>query len=840
MARLLQNTTATEIHVTGTVQGVGFRPHVYKLATAVGLTGWVINTTAGVVIRLEGDAAGIKRFAGELQGSPPPLARIESFSMRDVQPEGFSAFFIHESVPVPGTEISIPPDVGTCPDCLSEYFDGEEASGSHGSAAGKLDEAAEGACLANRRHGYAFTNCVNCGPRFSITKATPYDRKNTSMQVFKMCPDCEREYADPANRRFHAEPNACPVCGPQLILTSPDGEPVSDLQPVSGGQTVSGAKLSGLAVAAKVRALLKEGKILAIKGIGGYHLACDAVSEAAVKLLRERKRRQGKPFALMMRDLETVRAHCELSAEEEGLLTSPARPILLLKRREPGAAAALCEDIAPGLDTLGVMLPYTPLHFGLFDEDISVLVMTSANISGDPLILSEDDAYRELGALADYFVVHKREIVNRADDSVVMLFRGKEYFVRRARGYVPQGVKLPLAVSPTLAIGGDLKSVFAYGKGEKAILSQYFGDLDNLKNLEAYKDGVRFFGEFLRIKPEKIVCDLHPGYFSTAFAEELATQVDVPLIKVQHHKAHFASALADAGIGGAAGIDAGIGGEDKRSGQSGSGDSTGEKVLGVVCDGTGYGDDGSIWGCEFFYGDYAKQERVGSLLPFPQPRGDGIAKYPLHMAAVMLCKLWGDEESVLDALGPEAKEILPFAVAQASSSALSIPSSSCGRLFDAAAALCGFSGKTSYEGEAAMRMEAMANRALTQAGDMPVSSYPYTILQGGQEPFPRLSWDFIGEMAEGVLLGEDPAIMATRFHLTVAEGFFEMIKMLSLRYNTEKVVFSGGTFQNRLLINILKDKLEAAAITPYFHARVPANDGGLALGQVMLAQANEH
>jgi len=757
VGRLLQKDNAVEIHVTGTVQGVGFRPHVYKLAASLGLRGWVINTTAGVTIRLEGTNEAVEQFGQKLRNSPPPLAKIDEFQVREVEPEGFSSFFIHESKHAPDVEISIPPDVGTCPDCLREYSDASD-----------------------RRHGYAFTNCVNCGPRFSITRKAPYDRKHTSMDVFKMCEACSGEYTDPTNRRFHAEPNACPVCGPQIILTTPRREEF-------GGDMET------------VRSLLKDGKVLAIKGIGGYHLACDAQNGSLVRMLRERKRRQGKPFALMCGDLDTVRTYCELSADEERLLTSPSRPIVLLKRK---AQSGLCGDIAPGLDTLGVMLPYTPLHYGLFDDGLAVLVMTSANISGDPLIVTEEDAYKELGELADIFVVHKREIVNRADDSVVMVFNERPYFVRRSRGYVPQSIVLPFEVSPVFAAGGDLKSVFAFARDRKAMPGQFFGDLDNLKNLDAYRDGVRFFSEFLQLGPEKVVCDLHPDYVSAGYAEQYAQELGVPLEKVQHHKAHFASAMVD--------------------------NSLNEKVLGVVCDGTGYGDDGNIWGFEFFYGDYGSIERVGSLMPFAQPRGDNVVKYPEHMAAVLLYLLWKDEEKVLRVL-PGCKEMFPFVKAQASSNTLSIPSSSCGRLFDMAAALCGFTGRITYEGEAPMRMESLANR-VSEA-----QPYSYDILE---DDLILLSWHFIEEMAGDKLKGTDPTVMAARFHHTIAAAITDIIKKLAPRYGADKVVFSGGTFQNRFVLNELAAKLITAGINPYFHSRVPTNDGGIALGQIVLAHSS--
>ncbi|MBS3910059.1 MAG: carbamoyltransferase HypF [Actinobacteria bacterium] len=799
---VLDSIVAVDIGVSGVVQGVGFRPHVYRLAQLLGLRGWVLNTAGGVAIRLEGPEETIERFSQELLGAPPPLASIERYTVARAQPEGFSTFSIQESAADGVTDIAIPPDIGSCDDCLRE-FNSES----------------------DRRYGYAFTNCVNCGPRFSITRAAPYDRRNTSMDAFAMCERCAAEYGDPGNRRFHAEPNACPVCGPKLLLADAQGRSLSEDElslTYSQGRALTEDDLPffedegerrpnhDTRFAARLRALLKKGYLPAIKGIGGYHLCCDAQNAGAVRRMRERKRRETKPFALLFRDLEAVREHCVVSADEEKALTSPARPIVLLRR---GERSALCDEIAPGLDTLGVMLPYTPLQYGLFDDDLSVLVMTSANISGDPLILTEDEAYAELGEIADYFVTHGRAIVNRADDSVVMFFRGSfsadpngdfhagEYFIRRARGYVPRAVPLPRAVRPVLAVGGDLKSVFVYARREKAIPSQYFGDIDNLKNFGAYERGLRFFGEFLDIVPEKIVCDLHPAYVSAAHAERLALELAVPLVKVQHHKAHFASVMADNGLD--------------------------EKVLGVVCDGTGYGDDGSVWGCEVFFGDYEDIERVGSLAPFRQPRGDEVAKNPLQMAAILLYSLWGDEDRVRTVL-PESEAVLPFVKAQAGSANLSIMSSSCGRLFDAAAALCGFSGRVTYEGEAPMRMEALARSA-------PVCRpYAFSIDDG---ELLRLSWSFMGDMAEDKLRGASPAQLAARFHTTFVEALAAMIATLLRRYHAEKVVFSGGTFQNRLVMDILAGRLAERGVEAYFHRRLPANDGCLALGQVMLASA---
>ncbi len=735
-----------EVKIKGTVQGVGFRPHVYRLAAGLGLFGWVINTAAGVTVHLEGHLSQIEAFCRELRANLPPLARIDSWLERPAVPAGYSSFFIQESHAGSDTEISIPPDTGTCPDCLEEYSD-----------------------PADRRYGYEFTNCVNCGPRFSITRAAPYDRANTSMHMFRMCERCLAEYSDPADRRFHAEPNACPVCGPKVEFSS--GTKPED-----------------------IRQALKAGRILAIKGIGGYHLACNALDEKAVLLMRRRKKRETKPFAIMCRDLDEVRRYCYLSAEEEGLLASPAKPIVLLCRREDAPLAA---EIAPGLNTLGVMLPYTPLHYGLFDRELSVLVMTSANISGDPQILTAAEAHSELENLVDGFVEHPRQIVNRADDSVLMRHNGHDYFVRRSRGYVPQRILLPESVPEIFAAGGDLKAVFAFVREKSVVLSQYFGDLENVKNFDAYRQSAEFFRGFLRAEPKIAAADLHPNYFSSSLARDF----NLPLVQIQHHQAHFAACMADNGIT--------------------------EKVLGVVCDGTGYGEDGTVWGCEYFYGDFQRPARVGSLEQFFQSKGDGVQKNPEQMAAMLLYEL-GCREEIIAGLLPGCAEILPLLAPMQRSRMLSVRSSSSGRLFDAAAALCGVSTRSSYEGEAAMRLESLVG------GLRDVKPYYFEIRE---KDMPRLSWDFLALMAEDRAAGLSPREMSERFHRTFADGILAMLTLLKERFPAQKAVFSGGTFQNRVLINYLAEKIPEIGLTPFFHRQVPANDGGLALGQVVLAAA---
>ncbi len=743
------NLNGVEIKIRGTVQGVGFRPHVYRLALDLGLYGWVVNTTVGVTVHLEGQQRQIERFCHELRDNPPPLARIDSWKLYPVCSEGYSTFCIQESLAVSETELSIPPDTGTCPDCLKEYNNPRD-----------------------RRFGYEFTNCVNCGPRFSITRAAPYDRNNTSMANFRMCNHCSAEYNDPADRRFHAEPNACPVCGPTV-----------DFRP-GAAETM----------AEDIRHALKTGQILAVKGIGGYHLACNAEDGKTVDLLRERKRRETKPFAVMCRDLEEVRRHCCLTAEEERLLCSPARPIVLLERRPD---AALPQEIAPGLNTLGVMLPYTPLHYGLFDRDLASLVMTSANISGDPQILTAEEAHSELKDLVDRFVDHPREIVNRVDDSVLMLRQGQEYLIRRSRGYVPQKIILPTGVPEIFAAGGDLKAVFAYSRANSVVLSQYFGDLENVKNFDAYRQGAEFFRGFLQVTPQLAVADLHPNYFSASFARSL----NLPLQQIQHHEAHFASCMADNGVQ--------------------------EKVLGVICDGTGYGVDGTIQGCEFFYGDYSERTRVGSLEQFFQPRGDRVQKNPWQMAAMLLYELGYREEEIVRLFPHHAETISLLANIQ-QSKLFTVKSSSCGRLFDAASALCGVTTQSTYEGEAAIRLESLVGPLRD------VKPYPFAIRESD---LPRLSWSFLESIAADKAAGRPPEEMSTRFHRTFGDGLLQMLALLNQRFPAKKVVFSGGTFQNRVLSNYLAEKTSQLGLDPLFHRQVPTNDGGLALGQIMLAAA---
>jgi len=516
---------ARKIDIKGVVQGVGFRPFVYRLAQKNGIKGWVLNNARGVSIHAEGEGDALKIFIEELTAHPPCQAVIKEQRIEEGVPQGFCDFRIVESEGEGEQEVLISPDLAICPECCREVLE-------------------EG----NRRFGYAFTNCTNCGPRFTIIRGVPYDRPKTTMADFPMCPECAREYHDPLNRRFHAQPNACPVCGPQIKIYDADGRPISG---VSAPELLAG------------------GNILAVKGLGGYHLVCDALNPDAVKRLRKSKKREAKPFAVMAKDLEVVRKYCRISPEEEKILKSPQAPILIL----PRITEALPPDLAPGVNTLGVMLPYTPLHLLLFKEGLELLVMTSGNISSNPLIYQDNLAFSELGDIAGYFLVHNREIYNRCDDSVVKVIDNKVQIFRRARGYVPMPVEIPRQPS-VLACGGDLKSTFCLTKGDKAFLSQHMGDLDNFKNFNEYVLTVQRMKEYLDIRPKAVAVDLHSGYASRRWGLEQ----EMPVIEVQHHHAHLAACLADNGLD--------------------------QEVLGVICDGTGIGTDGHIWGMEFLLGDF--------------------------------------------------------------------------------------------------------------------------------------------------------------------------------------------------------------------------------------------
>jgi hydrogenase maturation protein HypF len=755
------------VTVRGIVQGVGFRPFVYALARRHGLSGTVRNDSEGVRIEVEGAPEELGRFARALEDEPPPLAMVESVFWQPLATLGDIEFRIEESREGLRRQALVSPDVATCDDCLVELLDPTD-----------------------RRYRYPFTNCTNCGPRFTITRSVPYDRATTTMARFEMCPDCQREYDDPSNRRFHAQPNACPVCGPQVRLLDKFGH---ELHAKPGDPILRTARI------------LRGRAIVAIKGLGGYHLACDPFDDKAVRTLRGRKVRQDKPFALMARDLEQVRELCCIGPEEEKLLTSPARPIVLLERREDCDVA---EDVAPRQSTLGVMLAYTPLHHLLMSDAGIPLVMTSGNNSDEPVAYRDEEAFDQIGEIADFFLVHDRPIHMRTDDSVVRVAGGVTYPIRRSRGYAPAPLTMAEGLGQhVLACGGELKNTFCVAKEHHVFFSHHIGDLENYETLTSFREGVEHFCRLFDVRPELVAYDLHPEYLSTKYAREL--EEGLPAVGVQHHHAHVASCLAD----------------NSRPGE--------ERVIGVALDGTGYGTDGAIWGGEFFEGSLDEGfERRGHLEYAPLPGGSAAIRQPWRMALAQLVTLYGEEEAVKLPLAVvrQAGARDTRLVARLVERGLNTPpTSSVGRLFDAVAALAGVPGteRTTYEGQAAVELEL--------AADGPASrGYPFR-LRPENEGWIVETREIIIGVVDDLLAGTSTGEISSRFHRTLAEVVLKGCEQVRDVGGTTAVALSGGTFQNMLLLEQVVGFLEERGFEVYRHRRVPANDGGLALGQVILA-----
>ncbi len=762
------------LFVTGVVQGVGFRPFVYGLATRLGLTGWVCNTSAGVIIEVEGPPEAADEFHTALTHDAPPLARIEQVTAELLRPDGFTRFDIRESQPEPGAFQPISPDICICPDCLRELFD-----------------------PADRRYRYPFINCTNCGPRFTIIKDIPYDRPQTTMAPFEMCPDCAREYHNPLERRFHAQPVACPACGPRVRLEIRDWRLeskslISDLQSLDAITAAQG--------------LLCEGKIVAVKGLGGFHLACDATNEAAVAELRRRKGRVDKPFALMMADIAAVEHYCHVSPEERALLESRERPIVLLWRRE-GVPNSIAPSVAPHQRTAGVMLPYTPLHYLLFAEGggVSVtrpciaLVMTSGNYCEEPIVTRNDDALARLASLADAFLLHDRAIHTRTDDSIVRVFEGRELPIRRSRGYAPFPVKLPFNAPCLLAVGGELKNTFCVTRDQYAFLSHHIGDMENLETLQSFEEGIVHFESLFRIRPQVIAYDLHPDYLTTRYAGTRAEREGIPVVGVQHHHAHIASCLAENGYGG------------KRP------------VIGVAFDGAGYGTDGAIWGGEFLVADYERFERAAYLAYVPLPGGDAATRKPARVALshLLAAGIPLDRDlPPLSALSPTEQRVVERQIATGLNS---LPTSSMGRLFDAVASIIGLRQDVNYEGQAAIELEAVADPAETGA-------YTFELEQDSILPHA-----VIRAMVEDYRVGVHRPIIAARFHNGVANLIRDKCIRLRQQHGLNQVALSGGVFQNVTLLGKTLSLLRSAGFEVFTHRLVPPNDGGIALGQAVIA-----
>ncbi|OXS16891.1 carbamoyltransferase HypF [Zobellella denitrificans] len=756
------------LHITGCVQGVGFRPFVYRLATGLGLVGEVGNIGTGVQIRLAADEPTVAAFCRRLRAECPPHARIERI---DTEPfDWVSAPRVFEVVnsQTKGQGARIPPDLAPCPACLAELNDATD-----------------------RRHGYPFINCTNCGPRYSIVRALPWDRAHTAMADFALCTACDEEYGDPGNRRFHAEPVACAVCGPHLWLQGAEGQHIQG---------------SAATLLAQCATWLKQGRVLALKGIGGFQLACDAGSATAIGLLRERKHRPAKPFAVMMRDLAQVDAWFELNDAEQAQLSSPAAPIVLLPRARlrPRLAGMAADALAPGLAHLGVMVASSPLHWLLLNELDGPLVMTSGNAGGEPICTGNRQALSALAPLADAFLLHDRPIVNRCDDSVLAVVAGRPKLIRRARGFVPEPIPLPAGLNGTvLALGADLKNSCCLAGSGRAVLSAHMGDLASPACLDALGQEVERLPALLGLKPRAIAVDLHADYAATRLGVRLARERGLPLYRVQHHHAHLVSCLVENSHG------------------------PNEPVLGVVLDGLGLGDDGSLWGGEFMLADYAAYHRLGRLRPFPLLGGDQASRQPWRnlLAQRVSFSLWPELQSRCPLLFRDEAETL---LAMAPRFPLT---SSAGRLFDAVAALLGVApAEQSFEGEAAMKLESLAGRAQASA------CYDVRVSREGElwqlDPAPM--WPM---MINALLAGASEAVLAANFHLSLVSGLCRMVQQLQRQARFDVVALSGGVMQNRLLLAALIEALEAMGLMVLTQSRVPSNDGGIALGQAAIALA---
>jgi hydrogenase maturation protein HypF len=753
------------IEVRGIVQGVGFRPFVYNLATRHHLGGFVRNQAGRVVIEVEGDSPSIDSFLAELTEQAPPLAHIEALSWEQQPARGEQQFRIVTSEAGEADTIFISPDVATCPQCIAELFD-----------------------PADRRFGYPFINCTNCGPRLTIVTGAPYDRSRTTMSSFVMCAACEAEYRDPANRRFHAQPSACPVCGPRLTLLDATGVSVPAPNPL---QHFANALLAG--------------QIGAIKGLGGYHLVCDARNAVAVAELRRRKHRDEKPFAVMMPDLATLANLCEVSAAEQELTCSQRAPIVLLRKR---SRSTLASNIAPGNPHIGVMLAYTPLHHLLLRAVAGIpLVMTSGNRSDEPIVF-HDDSIEKLQGIADLFLTHNRPIHVRCDDSVTRVIDGIESPIRRSRGYAPRPVPLPFdCPKPMLAVGGQLKATFALARGRQAFISHHLGDLDHVEAFLAFATDVLLYEQLFAIHPEILVHDLHPDYASTRYALERSAQLNTALLAVQHHHAHMASCMAENGLT--------------------------EPVIGVTFDGTGYGTDGAIWGGEFLIGGYGEFRRAAHLRYVAMPGGENVIREPWRMA---LSHLGDAAVSVsLSRIGvkPDEERVIRQMLDRRLNTP---PTSSMGRLFDAVAAIAGLRGRVSYEGQAAIELEWLA------ADSPPDGAYPFDFASEHvrDELGSTLVIDtrpLIRAVVADAEAHTEPRIIARRFHSTVVELIGATCTRLRAESGINAVVLSGGVFLNALLTREVCARLRQDGFRVYRHGIVPPNDGGLSVGQIAVAAA---
>ncbi|MGH9157325.1 MAG: carbamoyltransferase HypF [Acidimicrobiales bacterium] len=755
-------TERRRLRVTGTVQGVGFRPFVYRTAVELGLAGLVGNDSDGVFVEAEGEPDRLDELARRLAASPPPLARVTGLSATPLAITGDTGFRIVESRAGTAPAAAVSVDVATCGECLAELSDRHD-----------------------RRFGYPFINCTNCGPRYTIVESIPYDRAATTMAGFAMCAPCRAEYHDPADRRFHAEPNACPVCGPELARLSPAGVVLA-----RGPEALDGAARA-----------LGAGGIVAVKGLGGYHLAADATDTLAVAELRRRKHRDDKPFAVMVADLEAGRALCLLSPEAEAALSSPRRPIVLASRR-PDPVVVVADEVAPGLPELGLMLPYTPLHSLLIDRLRRPLVMTSGNLSDEPIAHTDDDALARLGALVESVLTHDRPIHIRCDDSVVRASRwGPVQMARRSRGYAPEPLALPVpARRPILAVGAELKNTVAVAKNAVVVASHHIGDLEHYPAYRSFLQAVDHLCHLAGVEPEVVAHDLHPEYLSTKYAMDL----DLPLLGVQHHHAHVASCLVDHG----------------RSGP----------VLGMAFDGLGFGCDGHLWGGEFLVADLVGCRRVGHLRPVPLAGGARAVREPWRMALAWADLALGRDEAERYGAGVDRRWPAVLALAESPATAWT---TSAGRLFDAVAALLGLRDRVSYEGQAAIELEAAAS-----AEPLDVDGYPMSVGRDPTtglpvlDPAPLLA-AVVAERDRGTPVGE----ISARFHAGLGRAAARLAADLAAEHGLATVALSGGVFQNTRLTAVVAGAAGAAGLEVLIHRRIPPNDGGISIGQAAIAAA---
>jgi hydrogenase maturation protein HypF len=728
-------TAAARVRVEGTVQGVGFRPYVYRLANELALGGYVLNDERGVLVEVEGEAGAVARFVERLPAEAPPLARVEQLLSEAIEPSGTTGFAIASSTSAGRPDAPVAADSATCPDCLAELLD-----------------------PGDRRYRYPFTNCTNCGPRLTIVRGVPYDRPLTTMAGFEMCERCLAEYLDPLDRRFHAQPNACPQCGPSLRMDD----------------------LSGDAAMVAACSALAGGAVLAVKGLGGFHLACRADDEGAVSALRARKHREDRPFALMTAGVDGARRLVALSEEDERVLLGRERPILIAPRLPDANVAA---SVAPGSPDLGVMLPYTPLHHLLLAGAGGDLVMTSGNVSDEPIAYEDEDALERLRGIADLFLLHDRPIETRVDDSVLRVAGGRRLMIRRSRGFVPDSIALPVeAPRPVLACGAELKSTFCVARGSRAWVGHHIGDLKNYETLRSFTDGVAHFERLFAVTPELVAHDLHPNYLSTRYAFE---REGVELVGVQHHHAHLAAVLAEHG----------------RSGPA----------VGAIFDGSGYGPDGTVWGGELLVGGLRDFERAGHVWPVRLPGGDRAVREPWRMACAWLLEAG-------DLPAPMARPPAWDAVASMCRSGLSAPvTTSVGRLFDAVAALCGLRSEVTYEGQAAIELEAACDLGERGAYPMPALDARETIAAA------------VADLHAGVDVGR----IAMRFHRGLARATAGACAAIG----NPTVVLSGGVFQNRVLLELTIEELRQRSLPPLLPQLLPPNDGGVAYGQAAVAAA---